>query len=195
MMHAGKEVPSMSATTDPWEVQPGESPRAFEAFTLYRNMTPRHRSLATVCRELYGDSAGNIRLVEKWSSEWRWRDRAAAWDRELDRRTREAQVQARKDMAERHAALAVEVQTKALDRLMSLTREELSAGDALKMLVEGLKIERLARGEPEPVKEEARDDAAPVDVAELVRQREIAIKAGQEWRKRVLGTPTARAGG
>jgi hypothetical protein len=158
-------------------------------------MTPRHRSLAAVCRELYGDTAGKIRLVEKWSSEWHWRDRAAAWDRELDRRTREAQIEARKEMGERHAALAVEVQTKALERLKSLTPEELSAPDVLKMLVESVKIERQARGEPEPVKEEPRDDAAPVDVAELVRQREIAVAAAKRWREQMFGTSTAKAEG
>jgi hypothetical protein len=169
---------------NPWERQPNEPPRAFEAFTLYRNMTPRRRSQAAVCRELYGNDAGNIRLIEKWSSEWRWCDRATAWDDELDRRTREAQEHARRDMAERHAAAAVELQDKALERLRAMKPEELGANDVLRMLVEAAKLERLSRGEPETVKEERVQGGVTLTVEEVVAAR----KRVEEYRRERFAT-------
>jgi hypothetical protein len=142
----------------PWERQPGEPEKAFAAFAAYRDLGPK-RSLDAVGRQLYGgtqtgrkrDATGRL---QEWSRTWQWVERAAAWDGELDRLARLEQVEAVKDMCRRHAEQAQEFQAKALERLAGMTLEEMSVGETLRYFVEAVKIERLARGEPEQVLEQ-----------------------------------------
>jgi len=68
-----------------WERQPGESPEAFEAFALYRDMGIE-RSTAKVGRRL-GKSKT---LMDRWSSDHGWVMRAAVWEREQDRKRQQA---------------------------------------------------------------------------------------------------------
>ena len=89
--------------------------------------------------------------MDKWSSAFRWVERAAAWDRHLDAEGRAAQEAARKEMAERHVRKARGLQAKALERLRALLPEELSPADVLRYFVEAVKLERLALGEPDTV--------------------------------------------
>lgn len=65
---------------DPWEQQPEETPPAFHAFAIYRDMGPR-RSTAKVAREL-GKSKT---IVDRWSSRNAWVVRASAYDSHVDR--------------------------------------------------------------------------------------------------------------
>ncbi len=56
-----------------WERQPGETPKAYQAFTLYRDMGPS-RSLARIGIELGKTKA----LMEQWSSRHDWVSRVQA---------------------------------------------------------------------------------------------------------------------
>jgi hypothetical protein len=85
--------------------------------------------------------------VGLWSRENNWVARAAAWDAELDRQNREAQVQAVLEMNARHAREGRALQVKAMRALRGLAAQGLDAADLLRFLVEGSKLERLARGE------------------------------------------------
>jgi hypothetical protein len=134
----------------PWERQPGEPDRAFAAFCCYRDAGAR-RSLDAVGRQLYEGQVGRRRgttgRLQEWSSAWRWVERARAWDAELDRQAREAELEAVREMRRRHAEEAREFQTRALERLRSLPLEELGAPEVLRFFVEAAKLERLSRGE------------------------------------------------
>ncbi len=63
-----------------WERQLGESRKAFDAFRRYRDMGPT-RSLTRVGQELGKSRA----LMARWSSRWRWVERAESWDDQQDR--------------------------------------------------------------------------------------------------------------
>lgn len=86
---------------EPWEAQEGEGARAFAAFATYRDLGPEERSLRRVGREL-GKSGAQI---SKWSSAWRWVERAAAWDMEQDRVRRRELEQAQIEATRRHAQI------------------------------------------------------------------------------------------
>ena len=121
----------------PWEQQPGESARAFGAFCVYRDLGPR-RTLRAAAASFYRRTAAALkRQLEKWSSAFRWVERAAAWDRHLDAEARQAQETARREMAERHAREARALQAKALERLRALRPEELSADGRAALLRRG----------------------------------------------------------
>lgn len=139
-----------------WERLPGESAKAYEAFCIYRDLPPHERSLKAVAEKLGGKRSGKsraLRPLERWSSRYRWVERAAAWDEEQDRQARAAQLEAIKEMRERHAREAMMLQKKAIERLNSMDPRELSAADVLRFLIEAAKLERLARGEPETIQE------------------------------------------
>jgi hypothetical protein len=135
----------------PWEQQPGESARAFAAFSTYRDLGPR-RSLRAAAATFYGrTSASSERQLDKWSRAFHWIERASAWDRHLDAQARIAQEEARREMVQRHVQEARALQAKALERLRALCPEELGPADLLRYLVEAAKLERLALGEPDTV--------------------------------------------
>lgn len=146
---------------EPWERQDRESPAAFEAFAVYRDLGPP-RSVTKVARELHKSRT----LLGRWSRQFAWVMRATAYDREQDRLFLAEQAQARKEIARRHAKLAQAVQSKAVARLQTLDPRELSPSELLRYIQVAAEIERRAVGEaPVAVAVEDRDQGA--DVAAL----------------------------
>lgn len=145
----------------PWERQPGESARAFYAFTLYRDLPPRERSLRRVADLLYGGRDGATRgphkhvpgRIKRWATRFAWAERAAAWDQEMERHARQVAIAAVEEMRNRHAQEAVALQQRAIRRLREMRPDELSPRDVLVFIIEGAKLERLSRGEPDTVTE------------------------------------------
>ncbi|WP_121746884.1 hypothetical protein [Streptomyces sp. E2N166] len=146
-------------TVESWERQSGESVQAFEAFAVYRDLGPA-RSVTTAAREL--DKSRS--LLGRWSRQFAWVMRAAAYDREQDRLFLAEQAQARRDIARRHAKLAQAVQSKAVARLQTLDPRELSPSELLRYIQVAAEIERRAVGEaPAAGMVEDRDQGVDVD--------------------------------
>ncbi|MER5546452.1 hypothetical protein ACWDBP_44165 [Streptomyces sp. NPDC001233] len=146
---------------DPWERQGHESAPAFEAFAVYRDLGSA-RSVTKVARELGKSRA----LVGRWSRQYAWVMRAAAYDREQDRVFLAEQQQARRDIARRHAKLAQAFLGKAVARLQALDPRELSPSDLLRYFQVAAEIERRAVGEVPAVAASAADEQG-ADVAAL----------------------------
>lgn len=138
-----------------WERQPFEHSRCFQAFAIYRDMGP-DRALRKVAHEL----SKSYPVILKWNNRWFWQERVAAYDQYLDRIKLEAQAKARQEMAERQAREGKSLQNLAIGAVAHLLGEDgkpkkLKASDIARLLEVGVKIERLAVGEPtENVKEE-----------------------------------------
>ncbi|MGW0992025.1 hypothetical protein ACWD5V_01630 [Streptomyces sp. NPDC002523] len=148
-------------TVESWERQSGESVQAFEAFAAYRDLGAA-RSVAKVAREL----GKSTTLLFRWSRQYAWVMRTAAYDQEQDRLFLAEQAQARRDIARRHAKLAQAVQSKAVARLQMLDPRELSPSELLRYVQVAAEIERRAVGEAPAVGTvEGRDQGA--DVAAL----------------------------
>lgn len=96
----------------PWDRQPGESAKAYEAFATYRDLG-LHRTVAQVSDAL-GKSAS---VLTKWSSVHNWVPRVAAWDSMPSRKLEEAVGDAYAEMAGRIAAQHERVATKLMSRL------------------------------------------------------------------------------
>ena len=99
-------------------------------------------------RYYHAKTTAKLRQMTIWSSKFNWVERASAWDEHLDDKNREAQEKARRDMGERHAKMAVEVQEMAIQRLKAMKPEELTPTQVLSFITEATKLERVARGEP-----------------------------------------------
>ena len=156
MARAAKEPESF-----PWEQQPGESPKAFEAFNKYLLMGTE-RSLQKVAYELNKSTT----MMAKWSSRWKWVERVAAWDIEQERQARNVQAEKILKMRERHANLATTMLAKVSKRLLKMPEEELTPQDIKAWVDVASKLERLSRGDSSEIIEE-RDGGKALDPVQI----------------------------
>jgi hypothetical protein len=111
-----------------WERQPGETSRAYEAFSAYRDLGSA-RSLAKV-GQILGKSKA---LMERWSAAHSWVDRIAALEARDEMVRREALEQFLANQAEDHAAREariaeklLEIREQAANQALSIVRWPLS---------------------------------------------------------------------
>jgi hypothetical protein len=69
-----------------YERMPGEPPKAFHAFRIYRDLGP-DRTLENV-RISLGKSSGYSRQLAYWSGDYEWVERAGLYDGHLDKQSR-----------------------------------------------------------------------------------------------------------
>ena len=156
---AEKKTPE--ATEFPWERQPGEGVKAFEAFNTYMLMGTE-RSLAKVANELNKSTT----LMAKWSSLWKWVERAAAWDIEQENLARKDQIEAIKKMRKRHATLATQMLAKVTKKMSKMSADELTPQDIKAWVETASKLERMSRGDTSEVIEE-RDGGAAINPVQV----------------------------
>ena len=128
---------------EPWEQQENETAPAFAAFVIYRDLGLGIRSVAKVGQQL-GKSKT---LIERWSSQWNWVNRCRVYDQELDRMIRERHMSELYAARDRHALLAREVQEKVLQRLESMSAEEIPVPILAQMLKVATDVELRALGD------------------------------------------------
>ena len=140
-------------TSKKWDRLPTESTKAYEAFSIYRDMG-RERSLSKVAERLQKSDT----LMGRWSRNFDWVERAACWDDEQDRIEREIaqreQAQAIKNMRKRHAEIANAMLIKAAKALKRLPEDEIKPQDVSRMVDVASKLERISRGDVGEVVEE-----------------------------------------
>lgn len=144
----------------PWERQPDENPKPFEAFCYYRDMGTG-RSIRAVAAKLDKSET----LIGRWSSKHNWVERVAAWDDEQERIEREIaqkeQAQEIRKMRKKHADLASAMLIKATKALARIPDDEIKAGDLTRMVDVASKLERISRGDVGEVVEERDGGKAP----------------------------------
>lgn len=156
-------------TPEPWERQPEETPKAFEAFCVYRDLGPE-RSIAKAGKQL----GKNRVTLEQWSSKYEWVKRCTAWDTEQDRIARQDQQKEIKKMRKRHAGIAAAMLVKAATALQRLPDDEISASEISRMVDVASKLERISRGDVGEVIEERNggDAIDPVQIYIPTNNRE-----------------------
>ena len=95
-----------------WEMQPTETPRAFAAFVVYRDLGPG-RSLAKAADAM--PHGPGVRVMKSWSPAHRWVERARAFDADADRNRLAARAEA-----------TAEAETNAVDDLERYRQGQLS---------------------------------------------------------------------
>lgn len=129
----------------PWKRQPDESSKAYYAFCRYVEMGPEDRSIRKLAKQLHrGEGASWLKDL---SRRYGWVERAAAWDDE----------QMRLDMAEHDMGklvghFATHMVNLGLTRLSMDDVDDLTRAEAVKMVSEGMRLERKVRTLEQPVK-------------------------------------------
>lgn len=147
-----------AAVTELWDRMPDESVRNYGYFCAYRDMRyspaasaddipkldlTRDRSIRRIAEQL-GKSKQTIGDL---SSRFNWQARCDAYDLYILRRQRDRNEDRIMKMRENHAAVGEQLWKRALRRLLSITDGEIEAGDMVRMVDIGVKVERLSRGE------------------------------------------------
>ena len=143
------QIIESAAVSASWERKRNESPRAFQAFSIY--LHAEKRRLADVGAALTPPcSAAN---VARWSTRHNWQSRAWSWDREQDRIQQEQEARDRSAARKRHLAISQEMQSLALRGLLELKVKAASGGalnmspsEIENMLTQAVKLERLVLG-------------------------------------------------
>lgn len=139
---------------EPWERQPEETPSAWKAFQVYRDIGVE-RSIAAAARVLKGSETKKTtnqtqyNKYHKWSKKYNWELRALAYDKMIDRQKVDQAIADAKKMTERHIGIAVMMQAKGVKRIREMTEDQIARmklPEAIKMIDQGVEIERLARG-------------------------------------------------
>jgi hypothetical protein len=83
----------------PWERLPAESPQAWHAFQLYRDIGAGKRSAQSMAQQL----GKRMSLLERWNQQHQWQERIAAYDAEQERQLQVTTDREIQDAARRHA--------------------------------------------------------------------------------------------
>lgn len=175
-----------------------ESTRHREAFNEYvalgadRSIERLHKVLSAHGRAI------STRSLFQWSREFHWQDRLLDLEREARERDRQAHIEALQEMNERHRKEGLALQQRAVERFAKSGASQMSASDAIRTLIEGVRLERLASGAPtERVQQEGEVLYGQVDLRrftneELRRLVELAERSAAGARpSRVSSAPGA----
>lgn len=124
----------------PWERQPKETEKAYEAFLIYKNAGPGRTQIDTARR-----LKKSYRLIKQWAKEWDWKNRVALYDRDVEQKAKAAAEKEQKAMIARHIKIGIQVQGKALEGLKNLKPEKMGAISVQALLDFGTKLERDSR--------------------------------------------------
>jgi len=127
----------------PWERQPGESSKAFEAFECYRGLGAS-RSLLKVSQQLVKSTT----LLSRWSVRHCWVERCRLWDAHEAQSLNAALLRGKVAMRQRMATQGADLQKRGYERVANMRREEiddLSTAEACLLLKTGTEMERTAR--------------------------------------------------
>jgi hypothetical protein len=140
----------------PWERQPGESARAFSAFTAYRDAGPG-RSLAKAYdlhRQRTSPGSATRRSAQApghwhgWSRQFDWRSRAEAWDAHLDREARDGQVRARRELQASHENTLRVAADRLSEALQSVDFNQMKPTELVNSVCKVIECQRVIHGEP-----------------------------------------------
>jgi hypothetical protein len=173
---------------EPWGRQPGESSQAFHAFSHYRDLVSErsqdkaYREHLRQCRGLQKGVKGVSGRWQRWNHDYGWVSRVAAYDADLDRQQRQRREKELLEARDRHANLARLVQNKFLERMRTLTPEEIPVMALTQMLRVSTDVElRALGGAVESVKAEVTGkDGGPIELAAvtLAQRLQRIIDAG-----------------
>lgn len=204
---SGRRIaPPFPPPEHPWERQPGEGDRAWDAFTTYRDLGPGKRSLQLLVDKCHKGHSNFAR----WSNLWDWVARCTAFDAWMDRQARLIEIEEIRAMKRRHIEFAMSFQGAAALALNKIIEAEkrprrdangqvvlgpdgkplsgeltLRPNEVKELADLGMRIERLNRGEPteieaskvEIVRPSLVSDYSALSLDELRTLRDLTRKA------------------
>jgi len=148
MEKAIEEAKSTMMPFESWERLRNESSKAFAAFCAFRDFGPERniRKAVDSTEKDEGVRAKRYRVWRNWCSEFKWRERAADFDRYIERIKQEElrkTIEAQGEMHRKVTGKMLDVVSKKLD---TMNPEELTQGNVTEWVQTAIKAEREAAG-------------------------------------------------
>ena len=138
----------MTVSVKPWSKLPGETAKAYHAFTHYRDLPAYGRSLAAAYQEHYLECLGRDMAAKRvarrwhiWSSKNSWVSRSSEHDEDLSQRRREERAEQITEARKRHETIFRGALQRFVQRATDIAPEEIPPA----ALAQGIKV--LAAGE------------------------------------------------
>ena len=127
-----------------------ETGRQRAAFARYWELGPRRtiRNLHARLLSEEGDGAPSLSTLFQWSRRFHWQTQLQDLEQEAAAAADAARRGAQREMAERHATEGLLLQKTGTEWIQRVPEERITADAAIRALMDGTKLERLARGEP-----------------------------------------------
>lgn len=154
---------------EPWDRQSRETIRMHARFLVYRDLGPTRNLTAAV--NILSSTGDPLKYasIKKISFEYRWGERAQAWDAYQADQERARLTKLRQDMIDRHRKLAMGLSGKAAAAMQRLQPEELTPSDIVRFLNLATDMERKALGEPDRVALTGPTGTGPIEIEDLSR--------------------------
>jgi len=145
----------------PWDRQPNETAKAYEAFLVYRELELNKRSIELVCKRLKKSNP----LIHRWSKKYNWHERIREYDSHVSSELDKQYITKAKEVNKEHLEL-LEASRKSLANVIVTLNNKLENGgleeletwpieklfDYVKVCIPRLEkvviLERLLRGLP-----------------------------------------------
>lgn len=158
-----------------WTRLPNERSKAYEAFSIYRDMG-KERTLpkvAAACNK-------SVSLMNKWSQANKWVERVTAYDDEVDR---QAAAEHLRDIAKtraRQRKQAMNMQLKGIELLKDIRSGDAKLSEIVSLLKLGMEQERICMGDVGEVVEERKSEATANPVTFYIPSNGRDSDAGEE---------------
>lgn len=122
---------------EPWERQSGETEKAYQAFSIYRDMT-ENRSIKAVCDEI----GKSYQAVFRWVTKYEWKERVRLYDNWLEHEARKNIIKQKEKMIAQQLKIARAIQAKALKAFGEADESKMTFKDMKELLKLGTELEQ-----------------------------------------------------
>lgn len=133
-------MPKKYSADNSWERQKGESGKAYEAFTIYRDMGTK-RSVSAVSEQL----SKSRQLISRWKSTWNWDERCRDWDNQIQLEAKKAASDELRKMSQRHIKIAMQLQSTAIQALANSDLKTMDPKNIIAFIKAATAIEKEGR--------------------------------------------------
>ena len=111
--------------------------------------------------------------MHTWSATFKWQDRVVEWNKEQDRAAIAALKEGIRNMVKVEVKAANLLKLRGLKRIEEMMHSDLTPKEALEFVKAGITMDRLARGEPDEIKEHKHSGELPaIDIHKLAKEIE-----------------------
>lgn len=149
----------------------------YQVFLLwYNNGKPSAQSVWNMIPQEWGDNKPTSSTVGQWIKSDRFQDHARTLDDSVVKEIDARMVKEKVAMLKRHAEIGFDIQNLAMDKILE-KQDELSSNALVRLLIEGIRIERESRGIPQALEKMVNktDEELLDEIAQLTGGAEVEI--------------------
>jgi hypothetical protein len=149
----------------------------YQTFLLwYNNGKPSAQQVWNMIPAEWGDNKPTSATVGGWIKSDKFQDQARALDDSVVKEIEARMIKEKVEMLSRHAEIGFDVATLAMEKILE-KKDELTSNALVRLLIEGIRIERESRGIPQALEKMVNktDEELLDEIAQLTGGAEVEI--------------------